>query len=259
MISVVKVFNTIRDLCNEDQRGFVTPEVFNSFAEVAQESVFEKMKMEHLNTARLKRSNMDLGGVDSEARATKDMMSDYLEETLILSREQSLFERSMFDKPSDLDKIVSIETYDGDSDDINGGYSCDLVYDVEKISMLKRCDLSAPTQQYPVAMVFDKIEVIPDTTSTIKLTYYRRPSSRFSVTVGNAVAGNVDRGTPPRYAVSAATGRTGLVLLNSKECRNFDLPQDYYPDLVNEIASMMGVRLRDPLIAGYAAQQQAQA
>ena len=259
MISVVKVFNTIRDLCNEDQRGFVTPEVFNSFAEVAQEAVFEKMRMEHLNTARLKRSNMDLGGVDSEARATKDMMSDYLVETTILSRERSPFERSMFDKPYDLDKIVSIETYDGDTDDINGGYSCDLVYDVEKVSMIKRSHLSSPTEQYPVARVFDKIEVIPDTTSSIKLTYYRRPSSRFSVTIGNAVAGAVDRGTPPRYAVTTSSAGSGLVLLNTKECRNFDLPQDYYPDLVNEIASMMGVRLRDPLVSAFAAQQQAQA
>ena len=259
MISVVKVFNTIRDLCNEDQRGFVTPEVFNSFAEVAQEAVFEKMKMEHLNTARLKRSNMDLGGVDSEARATKDMMSDYLEETQILSREQSPFDRSMFNKPTDLDKIVSIEAYDGDDDDINYGYSCDLVYDVEKVSMLKRSNLSAPTDQYPVAIVFDKIEVIPDTTSTIKLTYYRRPSSRFTVTTNNTEAGGLDRNTAPRYAVSTAGGRTGLMLLNARECRNFDLPQDYYPDLVNEIASMMGVRLRDQLITAYAAQQKAQA
>jgi len=259
MISVVKVFNTIRDLCNEDQRGFVTPEVFNSFAEVAQESVYEKMKMEHLNTARLKRSNMDLGGVDSRARGVKDMLSDYLREEVIYSVRENDFERAVFEKPRDLDKIVSIDTFDGSSDDLNGGHSCDMVYDVEKSSMIRRSSLSSPTEQYPLALIFEQIELIPETVSSIKLTYYRRPSSRYVSNFGSTTSGALDRFTPPRYAVSASTGRTGVTLLDPRSSRNFDLPEDYYPDVVNEIASMMGVRLRDPLISGYAAQQQAQA
>ena len=55
MISVIKVFNTLRDLCNEDQRGFITPEVFNSFAQLVQENVYEKMKSDLLNTVRLRK------------------------------------------------------------------------------------------------------------------------------------------------------------------------------------------------------------
>jgi hypothetical protein len=49
------------------------------------------------------------------------------------------------------------------------------------------------------------------------------------------------------------------MLLDARASRNFDLPKDYYQELVAEIASMMGVRLRDALISTYAAQEQAQA
>lgn len=259
MISVVKVFNTIRDLCNEDQRGFVTPEVFNSFAEVAQEAVYERMRDAYLNTARLKRSNMDLGGVDSEARAIKDNLSDYLDEVVIDTTGDNSFDRSVFKKPSDLDRIVSIETFDGDRDDIVGGYPCDLVFDIDKVSMLQRSNLSSPTEEYPVAIVMNDIEVIPTPTSSIKIVYYRRPSSRYVTKVGRTSPGDLDRGTPPRYAVSTANQAIGLYILDSSNTRDFDLPKEYYKDLVDEISSMMGVRLRDPLISNYAAQQQAKA
>jgi len=43
MISVIEVYNTIRDLCNKDQKGFVSPRIFNEFAEVAQQNVFNEM------------------------------------------------------------------------------------------------------------------------------------------------------------------------------------------------------------------------
>ena len=48
MISVIEVYNTVRDLCNKDQKGFVTPRVFNTFAEIAQQNVFNEMFQELL-------------------------------------------------------------------------------------------------------------------------------------------------------------------------------------------------------------------
>ena len=40
MISVIEVYNAVRDLANKDQKGFVSPKVFNSFASIAQENVY---------------------------------------------------------------------------------------------------------------------------------------------------------------------------------------------------------------------------
>jgi len=255
MISVVRVFNAIRDLCNEDQRGFVTPEVFNSFAEIAQEAVYEDMKAEVLATDRLRKSNADLGGVDSAKRGGKDAMSDYLIEDDLVSGIKDTNEfRLIFDKPKDLDRIISITT------NIRGNKGktsyCEVLYDVEKVGAILRSNLSAPTEEYPIAIITNDIEVIPDDTRGIKVTHYRRPTS---VYVAGVNAGELDRQSFPRYVPLQASAATGLVVLDSVNSRNFDLPRDRFQDLVNEIAGMMGVRLRDPMIATYSAQQQAQA
>ena len=43
MISVIEIYNAVRDLANKDQKGFVTPRVFNAFASVAQMSVYNSL------------------------------------------------------------------------------------------------------------------------------------------------------------------------------------------------------------------------
>ena len=257
MISVVKVFNTLRDLCNEDQRGFITPEVFNSFAQLVQENVYEKMKSDLLNTVRLRKSNMDLGGIDSRHRELKEVMSDYIREEVIDNSSSSgaRFDSSenVYSKPHDLDRIVSIHA-DTDKEDLRssaGSHQCDIVYDLEKASMLMRSNLSSPTQAFPLALVSDKIEVLPDSTSSITLMYYRRPTSR----LGN---GELDRSNTPAYVASSFGQANGVMVIDPNLSRNFDLPRDYQDDVILEFAEMIGVRLRDQMISAYSTTEQAQ-
>ena len=247
MISVVKVFNTLRDLCNEDQRGFITPEVFNSFASLVQENVYEKMKEDLLNTVRLRKSNMDLGGIDSRHRELKEVMSDYIREEVMEISSDARTDENVFEKPHDLDKIISIHT-DASKSDVrssDSSYQCDIVYDLEKASMLMRSNLSSPTEAFPLALIHDKIEILPDTISSISLMYYRRPTSIQG-------ANTLDRNSSPSYALSSGGG------IDVNLTRNFDLPAEYYDEVILEFAEMMGVRLRDPMIAGYSTQEQLQ-
>ncbi len=243
MISVVKVFNTLRDLCNEDQRGFITPEVFNSFASLVQENVYEKMKEDLLNTVRLRKSNMDLGGIDSRHRELKEVMSDYIREETT----NTPVSGSTFNKPHDLDRIISIhaDTEKSEVRSSDSSYQCDIVYDLEKASMLMRSNLSSPTEAFPLALIHDKIEILPDTISSISLMYYRRPTSIQG-------ANTLDRNSSPSYALSSGGG------IDVNLTRNFDLPAEYYDEVILEFAEMMGVRLRDPMIAGYSTQEQLQ-
>jgi hypothetical protein len=243
MISVVKVFNTLRDLCNEDQRGFITPEVFNSFASLVQENVYEKMKEDLLNTVRLRKSNMDLGGIDSRHRELKEVMSDYIREEAT----NTPVSGSTFNKPHDLDRIISIhaDTEKSEVRSSDSSYQCDIVYDLEKASMLMRSNLSSPTETFPLALIHDKIEILPDTISGISLMYYRRPTSIQG-------ANTLDRNSSPSYALSSGGG------IDVNLTRNFDLPAEYYDEVILEFAEMMGVRLRDPMIAGYSTQEQLQ-
>ncbi len=40
MISVIETYRSVVEYCNRDQRGFVTPSVFNTFAGLAQKKIF---------------------------------------------------------------------------------------------------------------------------------------------------------------------------------------------------------------------------
>ena len=40
MVSVQQVYDTLKDLANKDQKGFITPAVFNNFAGVARAQHF---------------------------------------------------------------------------------------------------------------------------------------------------------------------------------------------------------------------------
>jgi hypothetical protein len=43
MASVYQVYSTLKNLANKDEKGFVTPQNFNTFAPVAQTAVFNKI------------------------------------------------------------------------------------------------------------------------------------------------------------------------------------------------------------------------
>ncbi len=43
MASVERVYKAVRDIANKDQRGFVTPAIFNEFAGMAQMNVFNSL------------------------------------------------------------------------------------------------------------------------------------------------------------------------------------------------------------------------
>ena len=43
MASVERVYKAVKDIANKDQRGFITPSIFNQFAGVAQMNLFNRL------------------------------------------------------------------------------------------------------------------------------------------------------------------------------------------------------------------------
>ena len=43
MVSAIEVYTTLKNLANKEQKGFITPDVFNSFASVAQRNIINEM------------------------------------------------------------------------------------------------------------------------------------------------------------------------------------------------------------------------
>ena len=59
MASVERVYKAVRDIANKDQRGFVTPAIFNEFAGMAQMNVFNSLFEEMTMANRLRRGQLD--------------------------------------------------------------------------------------------------------------------------------------------------------------------------------------------------------
>ena len=53
MVSVLQVYTALKDLANKEQKGFITPQVFNSFAALAQMNIYNEMFSELVDAKRL--------------------------------------------------------------------------------------------------------------------------------------------------------------------------------------------------------------
>lgn len=254
MVSVIKVYEAVRDLCNKDQKGFISPSVFNRFASLAQDNVFNEMFNELKLASRLRQSGSDAGRDKSAYKMIEEDLSHYLGRAVLnVAGEEPdepvgydeatseviyapVEEVAIFPVPSFAHRIVSMSVNATNT-------SVEIIYDAEKSKRVLNSNLSAPTEGFPVALVVDRnIEVFPQTISSdIDLLYYRKPAS-FGPT-GTLAANS------PSY--SSLNISDGFVIADQNNCYNFDLPSHYFPEVVAEIARMIGVRLRDDVISQY--------
>ncbi len=249
MISVIQVYNTVRDIANKDQKGFITPEMFNSLLPAVQSNIFTKIYEGAVQSQALKRAGADLGGEDSVYLKSKNFLSEYVRSSELISDTETSFydDSSVFKKPIGCNRIISVFT--------DTGISVDLVYNTEKMSRIINSNLSQPTEDFPVGLVSDKIEIFPDSiTSGVVVNYYRNPTSRAEVSSRTLDQGDIDYRRQPFYSASSISG--GISIPNAGNCRAFDLPYEFYGEVVSEICKMIGVSLRDSFLTQYGAAPQ---
>ena len=248
MVSVLQVYNTLKDLANKDQKGFITPAVFNNFTNVAQINIYNELFQELIKAKQIQRQNFDPGRDKSVRKQVKEDLSYFVVGDLEITGDETIFF-----KPDNLSKIISISTSEekkGDEDYEDSEYTrrpVELVYDVEEIDRILTSNLSTPTESFPVALITQDIEVFPSTITNIKLTYYRLPGS---IKESDGSFGDYS----PAYTEVSIGGVNVFSPLNSL---NFMLPSHYLTELVMEMAKLIGVRLRDPNIVGFASQEEA--
>ena len=112
----------------------------------------------------------------------------------------------------------------------------EVCYDEEKIERILLNNLSAPTEDFPVALVSDDIHVFPTSIKKVEVRYYKIPEGRLS---------SGERVTIPQQPTYDADN-TNI---------DFELPEHYTSDLVYEIAKMIGLNLRDQEITNYTNQE----
>lgn len=236
MIRIGVVYNTIRDLCNKDQKGFVTPAVFNTLAEVAQMNIYNEMFNELKLANRLRASGSDAGRDKSAYKMVEEDLSYFVrtrkldltsddDQVLVDGEVVSEESEAKVAKPQDLGKIISMNVFEENT-------SVEIIYDAEKAKRVLNSNLSAPTREFPIALIdgYD-IEIFPsDIADDVNIRYYRLPVKPVYVTrdIGN-----------------------GLIIEDAVSSVNFELPAHYFGELIGELARMIGVRLRDDVLMQY--------
>jgi len=230
--SIVTVYNTLIDLVNKDQRGMVTPSIFNSFAQLAQLRVFNKMFESLVKAKMMRLRNIDPSDDKSMMKQVKEDLSHFIK-TSDISKANSVFA-----KPDDLARLVSASTKGVFAFNTSTEIPIELIYDKDRLRRLLRSPVVAPKENYPVGMVEEDITVYPDSVNKITLTYYKIPQGR---TQADAKTTSV-----PAISFIAGTG-----VADQSSSVNFELPEHYTDELVFEIASMIGLNLRDGDVVSY--------
>jgi hypothetical protein len=244
MASVNTVYTALKNLANKDQRGFITPAVFNSFAGVAQLNVYNNLfdKLALGNAARTRQ----LSG-ERETAPLKQIREDLARFAKESTISQTSSTDQTFAKPADLGRIISAKTFGSFILGQTTSIPIDLIYDEAKIEYILRSTLSVPTETRPVALVSDVLEVYPTSIKKIKLRYYKLPESVAAVSPQGRST------NPPKFGYFV---QGNVEMYDPSNSYDFELPDQYVPELVIEIAKMVGVNLRDSEVYAYAAQGQ---
>lgn len=239
MASVREVYDSLKSLTNKDQRGFVTPTVFNSFAALAQQSVYNNLFRELEIAENLRNRGADPGRDKSRVKLIKESLAAFSKTTTIPKSGES------FPLPDDLNAIISAKTAGTVLYSSSTSTTISIIYDEEKMEYILNSTLSSPSEEAPVAIIGENLEVFPTTIKKIKLRYYKNPEGL----------------SPTTGARTVSTPRFGYTNINNKEVYSastsvdFELPEEFIPDLVAEMGKLIGVNLRDQQVYAHSSEE----
>jgi hypothetical protein len=231
--NIVSVYETLKDLVNKDQRGFVTPITFNRFAGQAQLNIYNALFNEYEQYRRSGRQS--IGGKRDKSRLKQ------LEEDLAFFSKKATIQKTnnIFSKPDDLSRIIGVTTFGSVLLGQSTKTVIDVCYDEEKIERILLSDISSPSESAPVALVSNAIEVFPSQITRIIVRYYKIPESTTPSGVRSPSKPSVDTESP-----------------TPANCFNFELPAHYEYELVIEIAKMLGLNLRDTDVVNFSLKEE---
>lgn len=236
MISIKTVYNTLKSLANKEQRGFVTPTSFNAFAQSAQMNVYNDIMNLSIDAKKIARA--DVQGPTS-AKAKAKILEAYYAENANISLSQGIGS-----PPGDMSEPLSAAAGGGSEAQKATGQNvpASFVFDRKKLEYLNNSSyLGAPNVSNPVVYITNsELIVLPTTTSSLYLNYLRLPGS---VTFN----GNYST-SPPSLGFSGvytSVGNDGVTefQVDDQDSLNFDLPDQFLPDVVAEMAKMIGIQL----------------
>lgn len=239
MVSIDKVYQKVLAFANKEQRGYITPQEFNLFADQAQMEIFEQYFYD-IN---------QFGRVPGNINQYADMLTN-LEEKI------NIFER--YDRPVNVSSTTSNPNFDSWGDIIFGNYAPDLYRlgmvrvryktepqyrEVEEIKLselmtynntpLTKSSKKRPYYiRYPTSSGLDRIKIYPYPSSNnaidrVRISYTRKPLK-------------------PNWGYVVVSDKP---LYNSDTSTNFELHLSEEPELVYRILTFAGIAMEKPQLA----------
>lgn len=236
MISIKTVYNALKSLANKEQRGFVTPTSFNSFAQAAQMNVYNDIMNLSVDAKKIARA--DVQGPTS-AKAKAKILEAYYKESSTIS-----LSSGVGSPPGDMSEPLSASLSAGSEKQKETGSNTPLsfIFDRQKLEYLNNSTyLGAPTTSNPVIYITNQeLIVLPTSSTSIYLNYLRLPGS---VTFnGNYSTQPPSLGFENQY-LSVGSDGVQEFIIDEQTSLNFDLPDQFLPDVIAEMAKMIGIQL----------------
>lgn len=243
MASVERVYKAVKDIANKDQRGFITPAIFNQFAGVAQMNIFNRLFDDMTMANRLRRAQFDGPRQFARAKQIEEDLSTFAKKS------ELTLTAGVVAKPSDFARVISMSTIGKKVLGEQKQALVQIVYNEDHIDRILNSDLSAPSDDAPVALVGNQIEVFPNANTSItkiNLRYYKIPQG-ITPTTGAKTSAS------PKFGYTSSVA--GVEIYSAANSVDFELPEQYFTDLVAEVCALAGVNMRDTDVYNYGASE----
>jgi len=227
MISIDTIYQRVLAAANKEQRGYVTPQEFNLFANQAQMDIFEQYFYDLNQFDRLPDNNTEFSNI---THLLDEKISVFKQVKNLTSGTGGEF---ILPAPTGVDDFYRLGTVM-----YNSKYPVEEI-EHEELYRIQLSPLSAPSQTQPVyirkknTLGQQVVQVFPNVTSGVTVTQTHKPNK-------------VNWG----YVVM-----DGKALYNATASVNFELHASEERELVNKILLLAGIMLKDSGLYGSVAQE----
>lgn len=216
-----QVYTTVLAILNKDNRGYVSPMEFNLYSELAQMSIFEEMFHKYSRSLVKQNSRMYHSEFSDIPKHIREAFDVFVSESVLNKDSNDLYFYfiSDFYKGLKLDLLPSKDT----------GYNRVEIEEVSKLEVTKLLNnnLTTPTLEYPVYIgVNGRYRIFPTFTNRFVLgTYIRKPKI-------------------PKWTYQNIGGNP-LFNPSALDYQDFELPVQFFSDLVVKILGYCGIEIRE--------------
>ena len=220
MVSIDTVYQRVLAIINKENRGYLTPQEFNLFANQAQNEVFDQYFFDLNQYKRLKNNSTEYANL---YKITNEKLSKFKKNATLT------YSIDHFNLPSDIHKLGTVI--------YNNTMPIDEV-DTKTLLEYQLSKLTTPTTNNPVY-----IQNIANTQGDWSIKIY-------PTTINSSITANYVR--KPVEVNWSYTNVNGTALYNAGNSQNFELHETEETALVLKILLYAGISIKDPDIAGIA-------